>query len=288
MPSDTLRAILRRTSSSISKRKRARDAVGKFLPNEMLRESGDVWSPAKSRRNPQRGKSNSAEQVASLNDVSPEDEQTGEEDRSSTAIANEDNEAGSEHSVSEEDEKTMRADLTILLYRELFLDDDNSHTKLPNAESMLETSKQLDDIIRNLWTRGEDKIRVALGDSFEQAYRTLHAWLSWREGCWSLCHATGVHPLERKPTPRFTLTQWEQKLGGGEECRKFHQTLMNHRRTLLASKIHGDEDTALSTAKCLSRVFAGIAGSPILEYSLRGQIVTYNELLFAWDLDLWM
>ncbi|KAL5401156.1 hypothetical protein PMIN03_011753 [Paraphaeosphaeria minitans] len=97
--------------------------------------------------------------------------------------------------VSEEDKRIMRMDLGISLYGELCHEDDESHDKLPDANSMLVASKRLDKIIQTLRRQDEDKLRIALGDSFEHATRILDGWLSWREGCWILSDATGVSLL---------------------------------------------------------------------------------------------
>ncbi|KAF2445011.1 hypothetical protein P171DRAFT_521076 [Karstenula rhodostoma CBS 690.94] len=189
--------------------------------------------------------------------------------------------------VLEEAKRTMRMDLAILLYRELCHEDEGSHARLRDAESMLAKSKHLDSIIHNLRRQGEDTLRTYLGASFEQDAQILDAWLSWRKGCWLLSEATGIHPFGGQPTPRFTVEQWKEMFGGGEKCRKIHQTLLSYGR--LASSIRdGKDKTTSSTAKSLARVFAAMAESPMLEDSLPDHIIAHNELLSSWKLDFWL
>ncbi|KAL5433202.1 hypothetical protein PMIN06_011764 [Paraphaeosphaeria minitans] len=189
--------------------------------------------------------------------------------------------------VSEEDKRIMRMDLGISLYGELCHEDDESHDKLPDANSMLVASKRLDKIIQTLRRQDEDKLRIALGDSFEHATRILDGWLSWREGCWILSDATGIHPFGGQPTPRFTVEQWKNMLGGGEKCRIIHRTLLKCGQ--IALRIHdGKDKTALSTANSLARVFAAMAESPMLIESLPEHIISHNKLLSSWKMDFWV
>jgi hypothetical protein len=110
-----------------------------------------------------------------------------------------------ERSASEKAEDIMRMNLRNLLYRELRLDNEDSHTKLPKADSMIEKSKRLDNIILTLQKRAGDEIRTSLGESFEQDVETLNARLSWRAGCWLLSEVTGVSlPLLQRYTPTLT------------------------------------------------------------------------------------
>jgi hypothetical protein len=96
-----------------------------------------------------------------------------------------------------------------------------------------------------------------------------------------------MHPLGGQPTPRLTVEEWGQKLGGEDKLIDFHQTLTNYGQ--IAGKIHdGKEETTRKTADSLARIFAVIAKSPFLEYGLRKHIMVYNELLSSWQLDLWM
>ncbi|KAL5425920.1 hypothetical protein PMIN07_003096 [Paraphaeosphaeria minitans] len=182
LPSDKLQAVLCRTSERIADMKRVRDAAGRLL-NEAIDESDEEWTPKKRRRPSKRYSRFNASDVT------------------------DDNPSASKQSVSEEDKRIMRMDLGISLYGELCHEDDESHDKLPDANSMLVASKRLDKIIQTLRRQDEDKLRIALGDSFEHATRILDGWLSWREGCWILSDATGIHPFGGQPTPRFTVEQ---------------------------------------------------------------------------------
>ncbi|KAK7191484.1 hypothetical protein DPSP01_002914 [Paraphaeosphaeria sporulosa] len=284
LPSDKMRAVLCRTSKRIAEKKRARDAAGRLL-YEVTGESDNEWTPTKRRRPSQRYPRLSASDVT--DDDSSASEQSVEGDESSTAGRNGSDGALIVGPVSEEVKRSMRMDMAVSLYSEFCHEDDGSHNKLPDANSMLVASKRLDNVIHTLRRQDEDKLRKSLGGSFQQDLRTLDAWLSWREGCWLLSEATGIHPFGGQPTPRFTVGQWNNMFGGGEKCRRIHQTLLKCGQIALG--IHdGKDEKTLSTASSLARVFAAMAESPMLEQSLPNHIVAHNKLLSSWKMDFWL
>ncbi|KAF1978646.1 hypothetical protein BU23DRAFT_550051 [Bimuria novae-zelandiae CBS 107.79] len=191
-------------------------------------------------------------------------------------------------SRSEDKMNDLQRNLAILLYEELETDDLYSHGKRYDAASLLEKSKQLDDILDYLLTKRGDSLRTKFGGRFERVEQKLKTWLGWRKGCWLLSEATKIHPFANQPIVRYTFTEWAQKLGGANQVPKVHKALLKCHRELAKAKIHGSDDIALSTAKDLACVFAELVDEPMLKDSLLKQLVVYNKHLFSWDLNLWM
>ncbi|KAJ4305450.1 hypothetical protein N0V90_000981 [Kalmusia sp. IMI 367209] len=190
-----------------------------------------------------------------------------------------------EQPLSEERTRSLRTKLKILLYGELCIDDDDSHAMLANTGLMLAKSRELDNIMLTLWTRGEARYRATLGKQYERVNLVLHNWLSWREGVCKFNELTGVHFLEGKEVPQLTYEEWTTKLGGEKQFRNLDKELSKYWAELDTSGICHAEETEV-TADILAWVFAAATNDTKLEKALRQVIPRFNEKLFSRPLQL--